>query len=256
MQSDASQRQAEVEVAKERLALAKTHNETATKRAASANELELSAKVMYETATQHMKTAEKNKEYAISQLVSSKKEVEEAERFLREVEKKSNVNGVNIKTEEVSEESQNNIDRKKKRKVASVSPQTSNQKRAATSRPVTSTHVRANVFRTTANNGSIKAERKTRMGELNSLLADQRRRGELDIEYVLVDPDDDPRDLFTDGSRILVRDKTVHTTTWQATILRRHDKSGALGYDIHYKGATARSKNWIRYDWIVGIHFP
>ena len=246
-------------MAKERLALAKTHNESATKRAASANELELSAKVMLETATQHLKIATKNKEDAIAQLVSSKKELEEAEQFLREVkvEKKTNVNGVSIKTEEVSEESPNNIDRMKKRKVASVSPQTSsNQKRAATSRPVTSTHRRANVSPTTANNGSTKAERTTRRGELDTLLADQRRRGELDIEYVLVDPEDDPRDLFTDDSRILVRDKTVHTTTWQATILKRHDKRGVLGYDIHYKGATARSKNWIPWDWIVGIHFP
>lgn len=218
-------RSPEIEAARKRLVAAKGNNAHASQRLSSANEMENCARIMLQKAT-------KNKDDGAAHLEYCKKELEESEQFLRGIEMNSAA-----ATEHVVDvnESQININRGgEKRKVESiVSPESNDYAKLERQQQV-------NTWRRS-------------FASTNNKSGDERKGR--DINYVMVDPADDPRDLFKVGYHILVR----LDQDWQATILRRHDKSNVVGYDVHYLGTkrTKTSKNdWVSCHQIVGVNFP
>ena len=195
----------EIEAARKRLVVAKSNNAHASQGLSSANEMENCARIMLQKAT-------KNKDDAAAHLEYCKKELEEAEQFLRGIEMNSAT-----ATEHVDvNESPINIDRGgEKRKAESiVSPE-------------------SNDYAKLERQQQVNAWRRS-FASTNNKSGDERKGR--DINYVMVDPADDPRDLFKVGYHILVR----LDQDWQATILRRHDKSNVVGYDVQYLGTKKK----------------
>ena len=78
--------------------------------------------------------------------------------------------------------------------------------------------------------------------------------GEEDAEeYVYVNHNDDPDDLFTTGTKVQVRiDNGKHQGNWKAEIVKRCDKNNETGFHIHYKGSKYTKRK--KYDWVAYVH--
>ena len=270
--------------AKERLAAAKLHNAISVERLGSANEMQQSSKAALELAQKSMETAIRNKEEAIEQLRITQKEMKEAEQTLVKAEQEKS-NGKKKQT--ILHQTKNNTTQKygvgtavskefydkdidKFRsfsgKVISYNSNNMlyriryedddeedlNEKKLAKiviGNGISSKHSKKRKRSTelASNDKNPKAKKK------NSIRI-KKKEGQKSIEYFEVNLDaDHPHDLFQNGYHIQV-DLNDNHPPWQATIIKRRERLGVLGYDIHYHGL--KSKHWIKYDKIVAVHFP
>ena len=270
--------------AKERLAAAKLHNAIAVERLGSANELKQSSKAALVAAQKSMETAIKNKEDAIEQLRITQKEMKEAEQTLAKAEQEKNIKK---KKQTMLHQTNNNTTQKYGVDTA-VSKEFYDKdidKFRSFSGKVISYNINNMLYRIRYDDddeedlsekklakivigkgiSSKHSKKRKRITEIASNDKNQKaknssssvkKEGQKSIEYCEVNLDaDHPNDLFQSGYHIQV-DCDDDCPPWQATIIKRRERLGVLGYDIHYHGLSKKSKHWVRYDKIVAVHFP
>ena len=270
--------------AKERLAAAKLHNAISVERLGSANLLEQSSKAALVAAQKSMETAIKNKEDAIEQLRITQKEMKEAEQTLAKAEQEKNTKK---KNQTMLHQTNNNTTAQKYGVGTAVSKEFYDKdidKFRSYSGKVISYNINNMLYRIRYEDNdeedlSEKKLSKIVIGKgISSKHSKKRKRstepasndknpkakkknsshikkeGQKSIEYCVVNlAKDHPIDLFKNGYHIQVELNDNHPP-WRATIIKRREKLGVLGYDIHYHGL--KSKHWIKYDKIVAVHFP
>ena len=273
--------------AKERLAAAKLHNAIAVERLGSANELKQSSKAALVAAQKSMETAIKNKEDAIEQLRITQKEMKEAEQILKAAEQEKNTKK---KKQTMLHQTNDNTTAQKYGVGTAVSKEFYDKdidKFRPFSGKVISYDINNNMLyriryedddeedlsekklnKIVIGRGisSKQSKKRRRSTEIASNAKNQKtkkknssrikKEEQKSIEYLEVDiAKDHPIDLFKNGYHIQV-DLDDGFPPWQATIIKRREKLGVLGYDIHYRGLSKNSKSWVHYDKIVAVHFP
>jgi len=272
--------------AKERLAAAKLHNAISVERLGSANLLEQSSKAALELAQKSMETAIRNKEEAIEQLRITQKEMKEAEQTLAKAEQEKNTKK---KNQTMLHQTNNNNTAQKYGVGTAVSKEFYDKdidKFRSFSGKVISYNINNMLYRIRYEDddeedlsekklakivigkgiSSKQSKKRKRSTELASNDKNPKakkknsshikKEGQKSIEYCVVNlAKDHPIDLFKNGYHIQVKLNDNHPP-WRATIIKRREKLGVLGYDIHYHGLAKKTKHWIKYDKIVAVHFP
>lgn len=272
--------------AKERLAAAKLHNAISVERLGCANDLEQSSKAALVAAQKSMETAIRNKEEAIEQLRITQKEMKEAEQTLAKAEQEKNTKEKN----QTMLQQTNNTNTAQRYGVGTAVSKEFYDKDIDKFRSFSGKVISYNInnmlylIRYEDNDEEDLSEKKLSkivIGKgISSKQSEKRKRstepasndknpkakkknsshikkeGQKSIEYCVVNlAKDHPIDLFKNGYHIQVELNDNHPP-WRATIIKRREKLGVLGYDIHYHGLAKHSKHWIKYDKIVAVHFP
>ena len=256
---------------------AKLHNAISVERLGCANELHQSSKAALIAAQKSMETAMRNKEEAIEQLRITQKEMKEAEQILKAAEQEKNTKE---KNQTMLHQTNNNTTAQKYGVGTAVSKEFYDKdidKFRSFPGKVISYNINNMLYRIRYEDNdeedlsekklskivigkgisSKHSKKRKRSTELASKdknpkakkkksIRINKKEGQKSIEYFEVNLDaDHPNDLFQNGYHIQV-DLNDNHPPWQATIIKRRERLGVLGYDIHYKGL--KSKHWIKYE--------